>query len=193
VQEELDRRGIEVVTGSYPDAFEGGNLRLVPGTSIPADRVVSLPRLRGVPLAGVPQDADFFIPTDCSGRVSSLSDVYAAGDITTFPIKQGGLAAQQADAVAEAIAAHAGADVTPRPFAPVLRGLLLTGSLPLYVRAELTGGRGQSSVAANDALWWPAGKIAARHLSPYLARYAGLSYSSAADPQKAAVEATWIP
>jgi hypothetical protein len=31
--------------------------------------------------------------------------VFAAGDATTFPIKQGSLAAQQADAVADAIAA----------------------------------------------------------------------------------------
>ena len=179
VQEELDRRGIEVVTGAYPDAFRNGELRLVPGTSIPADRVVSLPRLRGVPIAGVPQDSDFFIPTDGTGLVSGLTDVYAAGDITTFPIKQGGLAAQQADAVADAIAARAGAAVTPKPFAPVLRGLLLTGSLPLYVRAELSGGRGESSAAANEALWWPPGKIAARHLAPYLAQYAGLVYEPA--------------
>lgn len=177
VQEELDRRGIEVVTGAYPDAFRNGELSLVPGTSIPTDRVVSLPRLRGVPIAGVPQDSDFFIPTDGTGLVSGMSHVYAAGDITTFPIKQGGLAAQQADAVAEAIAARAGADVTPRPFAPVLRGLMLTGSLPLYVRAELSGGRGESSAAAREALWWPPGKIAARYLAPYLAQYAGLAYS----------------
>ena len=180
VADELDRRGIALATGVYPASFEGGELHLVPGTSIPADRVVSLPRLRGVPIAGVPQDGDFFVPTDATGLVSGLADVYAAGDITTFPIKQGGLAAQQADAVAEAIAARAGAPVTPRPFDPVLRGLLLTGSLPLYVRAELSGGRGESSTVASDALWWPPGKIAARHLAPYLARYAGLAYGPAA-------------
>jgi sulfide:quinone oxidoreductase len=180
VQEELDRRGVEMLTGAYPDSFARGSLRMVPGTSIAADRVVSLPRLRGVPLAGVPQDADFFIPTDGTGLVSGLPDVYAAGDITTFPIKQGGLAAQQADAVAETIAARAGATVTPRPFAPVLRGLLLTGSLPLYVRAELSGGRGASSTAANDPLWWPPGKIAARHLAPYLAQHAGVAHSPTA-------------
>jgi hypothetical protein len=57
---------------------------------------------------------------------------------------------------------------------------LLTGSLPLYVRAELSGGRGESSTVASDALWWPPGKIAARHLAPYLARYAGLAYGPAA-------------
>jgi sulfide:quinone oxidoreductase len=180
VQEELDRRGIEVMTGAYPDVFADGRLRLVPGTSVPADRVVSLPRLRGVAIAGLPQDSDFFIPTDGTGLVSGTADVYAAGDITTFPIKQGGLAAQQADAVAEAIAARADAPVTARPFDPVLRGLLLTGSLPLYLRAELGGGRGASSTAVHDALWWPRGKIAARHLAPYFARHAGLAYGAEA-------------
>ena len=37
---------------------------------------------------------------------------FRRGDLTSFPIKQGGLAAQQADAAAEAIAAAAGAEIT---------------------------------------------------------------------------------
>jgi sulfide:quinone oxidoreductase len=172
----FEERGIEVLTGVYPDSFEGGKLRVVPGDELEADRVVSLPRLRGVPLAGVPQDDDFFIRTDPFGRVQGLSHVYAAGDITTFPVKQGGLAAQQADAVAETIAAEAGAPVTPRPFDPVLRGLLLTGSEPLFLRAELGGGRGETSTADAEALWWPPAKIAARYLAPYLAEHAGLAF-----------------
>jgi sulfide:quinone oxidoreductase len=64
----LEQRGVEVLTGVSPDAFEGGKLRVAPGNELEADRVVSLPRLRGVPLAGVPQDDDFFIPTDPFGR-----------------------------------------------------------------------------------------------------------------------------
>ena len=40
---------------------------------------------------------------------AASSDVYAAGDATTFPLKQGGLATQQADAAAETIAAELGA------------------------------------------------------------------------------------
>lgn len=180
VQALLDDRGIEVLTATYPEAFEGGGLHVVPGGPLPADRVVSVPRLRGVPVAGVPQDADFFIRTDSHARVEGLSDVYAAGDITTFPIKQGGLAAQQADAAAEAIAAHAGAPVTPRPFDPILRGLLLTGSRPVYLRADLGGGRGETSTADGQALWWPPAKIAARYLAPYLAEHAGLAYRPAA-------------
>ena len=39
-------------------------------------------------------------------RRAALDDVYAAGDVTTFPVKQGGIATQIADAAAEAIAAQ---------------------------------------------------------------------------------------
>jgi len=175
----LADRGIGVSTSTYPDEFEDGELKVVPGTPVPADVVVALPRLRGVPLAGVPRDEDFFVSTDSSGRVAGLDDVFAAGDITTFPVKQGGLAAQQADAVAEAIAAWAGAPVSPRPFDPVLRALLL-GDSPLYLRTELGGGRGDTSTAGDEALWWPPAKIAARYLGPYLAEHAGLAYGPAA-------------
>jgi CBS domain-containing protein len=99
--------------------------------------------------------------------------VYAAGDITTFSVKQGGIAAQQADAAAEAIAADAGADVVPKPFRPVLRGLLLTGAQPRYLHGELAGGAGETSEASLEPLWWPPAKIVGRHLAPFLAGLAG--------------------
>ena len=60
--------------------------------------------------------------------MSGAEDVYAAGDGTNFPIKQGGIACQQADAVAEVIAKAAGASLEPRSFRPVLRGRLITGA-----------------------------------------------------------------
>jgi sulfide:quinone oxidoreductase len=174
----LAERAIDLVTDSYPDAFVQGRLRVVPDPAIEADVVVSLPRLRGVPLAGVPQDEDLFVRIDSFGRVPELEDVYAAGDITTFPVKQGGLAAQQADVVAAVIAAAAGAEVSPEPFEPVVRGLVLSSS-PLFLRSELGGGHGKVSSADTEALWWPASKIAARYLSPYLAERAGLAYDLA--------------
>ena len=59
--------------------------------------------------------------------MEGAANVWAAGDAIAFPIKQGGLAAQQAGAAAESIAAEAGADIEPQPFRPVLRGVLLTG------------------------------------------------------------------
>jgi sulfide:quinone oxidoreductase len=171
----LADRGVELQTGTYPIRFDLGRLEVSPDPPLLADRVISIPRPRGVKIAGIPQDEGFFIPTDPHGRVAGLANVYAAGDITTFSVKQGGIASQQADAVAEAIAAEAGAPVTPRPFEPVLRGLLLTGTVPLYARNALTGGHGDTSRADSEALWWPPAKIAARYLGPYLAEFAGLA------------------
>jgi sulfide:quinone oxidoreductase len=142
---------------------------LVTGSSLPAERVVALPHLEGSQILGIPQDADGFIATDSSGRVEGLSRVYAAGDITQFPIKQGGIGAQQADALAELIAARAGAPVIPERFRPVLRSLLLTGGAPLYLRSEPTRGRGDAGTVSTEPLWWPPAKIAGRHLAPFLA------------------------
>lgn len=130
MRELLEARGIALRSGVYPAAVEAGRLRLVPEGSLPADRVLTLPRLKGPFIAGVPHTDEGFIQSDAFGRVEGAPDVFAAGDVTAFPVKQGGIAAQQADAAAEAIAAHAGAAVSPRPFRPVLRGLLLTGGVP---------------------------------------------------------------
>jgi sulfide:quinone oxidoreductase len=168
----LDERRVQVKAGAYPVSFDGEALALAPEGTIAADRVVALPRLQGPDIAGVPRDARGFIRVDGGCRVHGLDDVFAAGDATSFPVKQGGIAAQQADAAAEQIAAAAGADVTPTPFRPVLRGLILTGGAPLYARAELAE-MGPPSTAASDALWWPPAKIVGRHLAPYLAEHAG--------------------
>jgi sulfide:quinone oxidoreductase len=131
-------------------------------------------------LPGLPHDEAGFVPVDEHGSVLGCQDVFAAGDVTAFPLKHGGLAAQQADAVAEVIAARLGTVGMPEPFRPVLRGLLLTGDTPLYLRAEL-GERGQRAhrllpapgSASSGALWWPPGKIAGRYLTPFLAATSG--------------------
>ena len=165
----LEEAGIELHASRYPARFEDGELSLVPDEKLAADCVVSLPSLVGPELSGLPADADGFIPVDLHGLVRGEQDVYAAGDATTSPIKQGGVATQQADAAAEAIAARVGADVDPQPFRPVLRGLLLTGSTPRYMRAEVSGGRGEDWHISDHALWWPPSKIAGKRLAPYLA------------------------
>ncbi len=138
VGELLDERGIALVTASHPVELTDGRLRLVPEAKIEVDRVVALPRLRGRAWTGCRRRSNGFIPIDAHGRVRGLDDVYAAGDITNYPVKQGGIATQLADAAAEVIAQAAGADLRPEPFRPVLRGLLLTGSQPRYLRRELT-------------------------------------------------------
>lgn len=125
--------------------------------------------LQGPALAGVTQDPDGFVEADELGRVPTLQDVYAAGDLVRLPIKQGGIASQQADAVASAIAARAGAPVQLEPFSPVLRGLLLTGFAQGFLRA----GQGTSLVDTH-ALWWPPAKIVGRYLAPFLAEQLGL-------------------
>jgi sulfide:quinone oxidoreductase len=169
----LESAGIELHCRRYPDRVVDGRLRLVPDGSIEAERVVALPRLLGPQLAGLPHDPDGFVRADLHGRVRGLADVYAAGDATSFPLKQGGIAVQQADAAARAIAARLGAPVKPRPFEPLLRGLLLTGRAPQFLHTELGGGHGETSTVAAYPLWWPPSKIAGGHLADYL-REAGL-------------------
>jgi sulfide:quinone oxidoreductase len=187
----LERAGIELLTGLHPVAIEGHTLVVAPGQAspVPAERVVSLPSILGPAIEGVPETRDGFIPIDAYGLVPGVDDVYAAGDATTFPIKQGGIAAQQADAAAESIAARAGAPVTPTPFRPVLRGMLLTGDTPRYMRAEVSGGRGEDWDVAEHALWWPPSKIAGKRLSPYLGvHHAELARGREAGPLPVEVE-----
>jgi sulfide:quinone oxidoreductase len=148
----LNEAGVRFVGGEHGEAGPGAVRLPASGRSLSVDAVVSLPLLRGPGLDGVPGDPHFgFIPTDAHGRVPGLEDVYAAGDATDFPVKQGGLATQQADAVAAHVARRHGAPVEVAPFRPVLRGMLLTGG------------------AAGRGLWRPASKVAGRYLAPYLA------------------------
>ena len=184
----LDERGIALHACAFPVEARDGELVLVPGAVVPADRVVALPRLKGPRIDGIPQTLDGFIPVDASGRVVGMMDVYAAGDVTTFPVKQGGIAAQQADAAAEAIAAAAGAPVAPAPFRPILRGLLLTGSQPRYLRQDIAGGTGNTSLADHEPLWWPPAKIVGRHLAPFLAKIAGTDLPPEPPPDRRSVQ-----
>jgi len=172
VQRLLEEHEIEVVTLATASEFSYGALSLSPEGRIPCDRVIALPRLRGPRLDGLPQTLDGFLPVDGHGSVVGLEDVYAAGDITSFPVKQGGIATQLADAASQSIAARLGADLVPQPFRPVLRGMLLTGSTPRYLRREL-GASAESALAGPELLWWPPAKIVGRYLSPFLARLAG--------------------
>ena len=179
----LTSQAIALRTGALPKTVHPGTLVLTGGGVMFVDRVVTVPVPEGPALAGLPHDQHGFVPVDRHGRVKDVERVYAAGDVTTFPLKQGGLAAQQGDAVAETIAAELGVPLTPHPFRPVLRGLLMTGGAPLYLRAEPHRLEGDASVAVDVAgapqlgresaatgqpLWWPPSKIAGRYLAPYL-------------------------
>ncbi len=165
----LAERGIEVVTGAHPVRFDNGRLRVAPGDAIEADAVITLPRLEGRRIGGIPHDADGFVGVDEHGRVIGLDSVFAAGDVSSFPVKQGGIATQQADAVAEAIAAEVGADVEPHPFDPVMRGVLWTGHEPRYLYGRPTGGHGEESrLGAEPNGVGANGKISGRYLAPFV-------------------------
>ena len=96
--------------------------------------------------------------------------VFAAGDVASYPNKQGGLAAQMADTAARGIAIRAGADVKPWAFRPILRAKLLSGAGPTYLRERVGSAFSDSSQASAEPLWWPAGKVAAPYLGRYLDR-----------------------
>lgn len=164
----LRASGVEFIGDTAAFMVQPGSIELEPGHRIlPVDAVVALPLVRGPRIDGLPTDSFGFIPVDAHGRVRGLRDVYAAGDATNFRVKQGGLAAQQADAVAAHIAAGLGAPVTPAPFSPVLRGMLFSGGEPQFLRTrELDDAHeGTTSLAP---LWWPPTKISGRYLAPHL-------------------------
>lgn len=170
VADRLEEHAVELHPGLTPKAAGPDGLVLEDGRVLPADRVVALPCLLGPEIEGLPADDAGFVPVDEHGRVCGLEDVYAAGDATTSPVKQGGLAAQQADAVAESLAERVGAPVRPSAYRPVLRGVLLTGDELAYLRSDVRGDR-QRSIAQLRPLWWPPAKVAAHYLAPYLAAH----------------------
>jgi sulfide:quinone oxidoreductase len=133
-----------------------------------ADRIVALPELFGPAVRGLPAGEHGFIPVDEHCRVRGVERVWAAGDAIDFAVKHGGIASQQADAAAEAIAALAGAPITPAPFEPEIRGILLTGRKPRYLTARLSGSMSFSSQVTDEPTWTPVSKISARYLAPYL-------------------------
>jgi sulfide:quinone oxidoreductase len=158
----LTEAGVVVVTGKRAEIPTSRLVELYPGEErLSVDRVVTLPTLEGPAVPGLPHDADGYLHVDRHGRVRGAPDVYAAGDATHHPVKQGGLACQQADAAAEAIAARAGAAIDPQPYTPILQGVLLTERAATFLRPEATA----DTSGSDRALRWPPTKIAGRELA----------------------------
>jgi sulfide:quinone oxidoreductase len=172
VQGALAERGVAFVGDSPASAvLRDGSLELASGDTIEADRVVAGPQLRGRWINGVPGSWWGFIPTDSVGRVEDMPDVYAAGDVTTFPVKQAGLAAQQADLIAHTIASEVGAELVRPCVRRVLQARLVGGPRPLILRAELDQhGRATMATLVRVAPGDPPArqKVFARYLTPYL-------------------------
>lgn len=166
----LTERGILVIPSARCETPAPGELSVYPGgRRLTLDRIVALPELFGPSTPGVPKSApDGFLPVDVHCQVRGVDRVFAAGDAIDFPVKHGGMAAQQADAAAQKIAALAGAPVEPRPFHPTIHAILLGAGKPLYLSAHITGGHGSSSEISDTPTWSPPTKIVAEYLSPYL-------------------------
>jgi sulfide:quinone oxidoreductase len=142
VTELLHQANIQTINPAYAEVPRSGEVVISPGERhLRVDRVIALPELHGPCVRGIPLGDHGFIRVDPLGRVPHVEDIYAAGDATEFPIKHGGLAAQQANVAAQSIAAQAGAT---------------------------TGGNGFSSKISDTPTWSPPGKIVARYLAPYL-------------------------
>jgi sulfide:quinone oxidoreductase len=169
----LEQHRVTTITSAHCAVPKQGRVSIHPGARIlDVDRVVALPRLFGPSLPGVPESSPGgFIPIDPHCKVRSRQRVYAAGDATNFAVKHGGLAAQQADTAAEAIAALAGVPIDPKPFDPEIHAIFLGGDKPLYLSAHLAGGHGSTSQISEQPTWAPPGKIAAKYLGPYLENY----------------------
>jgi len=172
VAELLLEHGVRFVGSVTPVAVRrDGALELQADLPIPADAVVTVPQLSAHRIAGVPASWWGFVPTDSSGRVEGLENVYAAGDMTTFPVKQGGLAAQQADRIAETLAGELGLPVKEGHDRRILQARLLGGETSLMLRSELDW-RGRPTSATAEPVRLAGGrhdtKVYGRYLTPYL-------------------------
>jgi sulfide:quinone oxidoreductase len=179
----LAERRIDVIAGARPISFAAGRLRIDHGEDVEADAVITLPRLEGRRIGGVPHDDEGFVTVDEHGGVVGLERVYAAGDVSSLSFKQGPFATQQADAVAEAIAAATGAEVTPRAAGPRMRAVLWTGQGPRYL-SNRNGEVGEA--ASNPSQRYLEllhnGRLTARYLSPLVDSLLADSGSQTAEP-----------
>ena len=168
VTNRLARAGVKVYTDSLAKVPAKRKLVIQPqNIELEEQRIVTMPRVAGPSIRGLPGGgAHGFIPIDEHARVVGLRDVYCAGDAANYPVKQGGLAAQQADAAALLEAARAGAAVRAEPFRPVLRGRLMTGDGDEYFVRELRRPVGRLE---EGRLWWPPTKVSGRYLTPWIA------------------------
>ena len=164
---ELEDQGIIFHGGVTTRLVDWHALEVGAPMPLRVDHIIALPTMHGPGLAGVPADPDGFIPVDRWCRVMGLDGVWAAGDGTDQPVKQGGIACQQADTIAAQIAAGPGAGDPAEPPDLVLRARLLTGSSDLYLQRTVGA---DDSEASFEPLWSPPAKVVGRHLVPYLER-----------------------
>jgi len=163
----LDAHGVRFLS-EHAVRVNDDRLLLSDGRELDAEVAVALMRLEGPTIPGLPSDDMGFVPVDEFGRVEGTERTFAAGDATTFPIKQGGLATQQADTIARLLAAEPDERQQPEPFRGVLRAVLFAGRETRYLHAELGDNLVQSSSVSSTAPWSTSGKLIGEYLAPYL-------------------------
>ncbi len=169
IEKLLAEAGVGLITSTDPAEYCQG---LADG-DVGGEVVISLPRLVGRRIPGLPASDEGFLRVDDRGRVLDAPRVYAAGDVIDSPIKQGGLGAQQADAAAAAIVADLTGTEDGEAEPSVLRANLLAPGDPRYLRRAL--GRREGSAITGTPVWWPGAKVFGKHLSPFLAELVGPS------------------
>lgn len=173
VRDRLAEAGVRVYCESLAKVPAKQRLLIQPqGVELQPSRMLAMPRIAGPAVAGLPGGGSHgFLPIDKHCRVPRAGGrVFAAGDVTNYPIKHGGLGTQMADAAASAIAALAGAIEKPSAFNPVIRGKLLTGRAPIYMTAHPVGAESFASEVFEEPPWPARDKVVAEELGPYLAR-----------------------
>jgi sulfide:quinone oxidoreductase len=165
----FDQAGINLHTGVVarvpsPQLVTFGEKRLA------AQRIITLPKITGPAVRGIPAGRNWSVPIDERCRVQDMDGrVFAAGDATDFVVKHGGIGAQQADIAAAGIAHLAGVGKRPPPLQPLIRGMLSTGKRPLYIAAHVTDGLGWRAEVYEQPPWPADEKIVAEELRLYLA------------------------
>lgn len=171
VRDMLETAGVRLFTSSEIEVKAKGELIVHPGdTVLHPDSTIAMPCMSGPEISGIPGGGQHgFIPIepDC-GVPGTDGRVFASGDCTNFPLKHGGVGAQQADIAAAAIARMAGADVELPPFNIVVHGKLLTGAKPKYLWARYVAGKGFDSMFADEPIDGGHEQVAAPELAPYL-------------------------
>jgi sulfide:quinone oxidoreductase len=167
----LDDANVTLYCSTRPSVPESQQLLLQPpGVLLRPERIVTLPHMSGPDVHGLPGGTlGGFVPIDGTCAVPGTDGrVFAAGDGADFPIKHGGIGAQEADVAASHIARLAGVDVEPEIFRPHIAGTLLTGGKPLYVEARVVGNRGFQGEIHETPPWPEDAKIVAVELGPFL-------------------------
>lgn len=162
--------GVNLITSATGVSYNDQRLQTRSGRQFDTKFVVAVPQLHGAVTPGLPHsDDDGFLPVDDYGLVVGTTNIYAAGDVTNFPIKQGGIASQQADVVVGAITEQFGERANPHAFEPELRGLLLSHRGKTSMRAIVGGHDDALQAISKQSLQALTEKIYSRHLTSRIA------------------------